>query len=83
MAPKVSARYVGRTIWSCYKYTKKCIYNIVIELWKRIKKSMATGIAQKRLYFHCGALGKMINQKWKKKVERGIIAALTGSLIYK
>ena len=32
---------------------------------------MVTGIAQKaaQLYFHCGPLGKMIYQKWKKYKE--------------
>ena len=37
---------LGRFISSLYKIYKKNIYNIVKELRKTIKKSMATGIAQ-------------------------------------
>ena len=38
---------LGRFISLLHKYTKKIIYIIVKELRKTIKKSMATGIAQK------------------------------------
>ena len=45
---------------------------------------MVTGIAQKaaQLYFHCGPLGKMIYQKWKKYKEEAQ-EALKGILIFK
>ena len=55
-------RYVGRFISSSYKRYKKKIFTIVIELGKTIKKSMATGIAQKSCtaLFPLWSQGKMI-----------------------
>ena len=47
IASNEQVRYEGSFISSSYNYTKKNIYNIVKELRKIIKKSMATGIAQK------------------------------------
>ena len=47
IASDEQVRYKGSFISSSHNYTKKNIYNIVKELRKTIKKSMAAGIAQK------------------------------------
>ena len=60
---------VGRFISSSYKYT---IYNIVIELPKTIKKSMATGITPKccTALFPLWSLRKNDISKMKKYIKR-------------
>ena len=64
-----STMLVGRFISSSYKYT---IYNIVIELPKTIKKSMATGITPKSCtaLFPLWSLRKNDISKMKKYIKR-------------
>ena len=61
-----------------YKIYEKVIYNIVVELRITIKKSMATGIAQKS----CTALFPFwsLRKKWNIENEKGKTERGNGSI---
>ena len=80
IASDKQVRQEGRFISSSYNYTKKNIYNIVKELRKTIKKSMATGIAQKNCttLFPLWSLRKNGILKNKKYIKEETQKALKG-----